>query len=121
MTQAKFPMMLDEERAKYVTREIAYEQEIKSMRQKLATMTAERDAYMRDYGEEQDRKREVAQQLAIRDAEVARLQNKLGQRFSDYNTFEQMRANEFRLGRQSRDAEIAELKEKLKVATEPKG
>ena len=53
---------------------------------------------------------ELTDALASRDAEVAELQNKLGQRFSDYNTFEQMRANEFRLGRQSRDAEVAELK-----------
>ena len=36
MTQAKFPVMLDEERAKYVTREIKYEQEIESLRKQLA-------------------------------------------------------------------------------------
>lgn len=40
MTQAKFPVMLDEERAKYVTREIKYEQEIKSLRQQLAAAVA---------------------------------------------------------------------------------
>ena len=53
-----------------------------------------------------------------RDVEVAELQNKLGQQFSDYNTFEQMRANEFRLGRQSRDAEVAELRNDVKMLRE---
>ena len=33
MTQAKFPMTLDEERAKYVTRELQHEQTIESLRQ----------------------------------------------------------------------------------------
>lgn len=37
-TPANFPLMLDEERAKYVQREIKYEQEIKSLRQQLAVM-----------------------------------------------------------------------------------
>ena len=41
MTQAKFPVMLDEERAKYVTREIKYEQEIESMRKQLANREAQ--------------------------------------------------------------------------------
>jgi hypothetical protein len=36
MTQAQFPMMLDDKRAKYVTREIKYEQTIESLRQQLA-------------------------------------------------------------------------------------
>jgi len=40
MTQAKFPMMLDAERAKYVTREIKYEQEIESLRQQLSAALA---------------------------------------------------------------------------------
>ncbi len=40
MTQAKAPMMLDEERAKYVAREIKYEQEIRSLRQQLAAAQA---------------------------------------------------------------------------------
>ncbi len=41
------------------------QEEIAALRQQLADMTAERDTYMRDYGKEQDRKREVAQKLAI--------------------------------------------------------
>ena len=43
MTQAKFPVMLDEERAKYVTREIKYEQEIESLRQQLAECQTKHD------------------------------------------------------------------------------
>lgn len=41
-----------------------WHKEVEDLKQQLTAMTAERDAYMRDYGEEQDRKREVAQKLA---------------------------------------------------------
>lgn len=39
MTQASFPVMLDKERAKYVTREIAHEQTIKELNQQLIAAT----------------------------------------------------------------------------------
>lgn len=45
--------------------------------------------------------------------QLAEAQKKLAQRFSDYNTFEQLRATEFRLGAASRDAEVAELRQQL--------
>jgi len=47
MTQAKFPMMLDEERAKYVTRELQYEQTIESLNQQLAD-SQKREVMLRD-------------------------------------------------------------------------
>lgn len=47
------------------------------LRKQLATMTAERDAYIRDYGKEQDRKREVAQQLSYSQKQVTLLRQQL--------------------------------------------
>jgi predicted nucleic acid-binding Zn-ribbon protein len=57
--------------------------EIKQLLQQLAAMTTERDDYMRDYGKEQDRKREVAQQLAESQAREAQLRDVLEQLLDD--------------------------------------
>ena len=46
--------------------------EVVKLRQQLVAMTEERDTYMRDYGKEQDRKREVAQKLAAAQTQSAK-------------------------------------------------
>ena len=63
-------------------------EEIESLRQQLAAMTAERDAYMRDYGNEQDRKREVAQKLANREKQIVMLRGYLSDMHKTANHYE---------------------------------